>query len=58
MEEYVEYLKQVFTVLRVNRLYVRKKKCEFDLFEIFFLDHIVGDGRIRMDLQKTKVIVE
>ena len=49
IEEHVEHVRQVFTVLKANKLYVWKEKCEFDLREISFLSHIVGNGRILMD---------
>ncbi|KAK8584246.1 hypothetical protein V6N12_068492 [Hibiscus sabdariffa] len=47
--EHVEHLRQVFEVLRQNKLYVKKEKCLFSQKEVPFLDHIVGGGKIRMD---------
>ena len=58
MEELVGHLRQVLAALRANKLYVWKEKCEFDLREISFLCHIIGDGKIHMDPQKTKAILE
>ena len=58
LEEHVRHLRQVFTALWVNKLYVRNEKCKFGLRQISFLGHIVRHGRIRMDSQKIKAIVD
>lgn len=43
LEEHKENLREVFTFLKVNNLYVKKEKCAFAQ-EVPFLGHIVGHG--------------
>ena len=58
LEKHVEYLRQVFRVLRENQLYIKKEKCSFAQREIPFLGHIMGGGQIRMDGSKVRAIDE
>ncbi|KAE8656709.1 hypothetical protein F3Y22_tig00116997pilonHSYRG00207 [Hibiscus syriacus] len=58
LEEHIEDLKQVFLVLRDNELYVKEEKCSFAQTEVPFLDHIVGGGKIWMDMDKIRAIEE
>ncbi|XP_048232892.1 uncharacterized mitochondrial protein AtMg00860-like [Ricinus communis] len=56
LKEHVEHLRLVFKALRDNELYVKNEKCSFAQREVAFLGHIVGDGKLRMDGSKVKVI--
>lgn len=58
LDEHVQHLRQVFQVLRENKLYVKKEKCAFAQKEVKFLGHIVGEGKLRMDTSKVKAIQE
>ncbi|XP_078436413.1 uncharacterized protein LOC144707172 [Wolffia australiana] len=42
--------------LKVHKLYLNSKKCEFALQEIKFLGHLVRKGSVRMDPSKVKAI--
>ena len=52
------YLRQVFQMLKENKLYVKKKKCAFVQSKIAFLGHIMGGGTIRMDQGKVRSILD
>ncbi|XP_059070957.1 uncharacterized protein LOC131861807 [Cryptomeria japonica] len=56
LEEHKEHLKEVFSLLKVNDLYVKKEKCAFAQEEVSFLGHIVGHGQIRPDSEKLQAI--
>ena len=56
MGERRHHLAQVFTLLKDNDLYVKKTKCEFSQEDILFLGHKVGNGAIRPNPTKLKVI--
>lgn len=58
LEDHVNHLRQVFQVLRENELYVKKEKCAFAQWEVTFLGHIVGKGKLRMDESKVMAIQE
>jgi hypothetical protein len=58
MKEHEGHLRLVFKALRANNLYVKEEKCSFGLDEVSFLGHVVGNGKIQMDPQKIKAIVE
>ncbi|CAH9095580.1 unnamed protein product [Cuscuta europaea] len=58
MEEHVEHLRIIFQVLRENELYVKKEKCMFATEEVHFLGHVIGHGKLMMDMGKIRAIVE
>ncbi|KAE8687867.1 Detected protein of unknown function [Hibiscus syriacus] len=58
LEEHVEHLRRVFQVLRENELYVKEEKCSFAQKEVSFLGHFVGGGKLQMDRDKIRAIVE
>ncbi|GAA0147438.1 hypothetical protein LIER_07137 [Lithospermum erythrorhizon] len=58
LEEDVEYLQQVFQVLRENELYVKIEKCLFAQLDVMFLGHKVAKGKIHMDESKIHAIAE
>jgi hypothetical protein len=57
-EEHKEHLRQVFDIIRVNKLYIKPEKCEFFVNRISFLGHIVSDKGIEMDPEKVKAVVD
>ena len=50
------HLREVFQVLRSQKLYINLKKSEFFLEEIQYLGHIISKMGIRMDAKKLEVI--
>ncbi|XP_057816049.2 uncharacterized mitochondrial protein AtMg00860-like [Cryptomeria japonica] len=44
--------KEVFKLLKMHELYVKKEKCAFAQQEVLFLGHIVGHYQIHLDLEK------
>ncbi|XP_020082254.1 uncharacterized protein LOC109705882 [Ananas comosus] len=58
LEEHIENLRTVFQVLKENQLFIKKEKCIFAKEEVHFLGHWIGQGLIRMDQRKVRVICE
>ncbi|KAE8708434.1 cytochrome P450 78A7-like [Hibiscus syriacus] len=58
MEELIDHLRIVFKILRENELYVKKEKCTFATEEVHFLGHVIGHGKLLMDRNKIKAIIE
>nr|GEY02465.1 hypothetical protein [Tanacetum cinerariifolium] len=56
LEEHVLHLKQVFHVLRDNKLYVKLEKCSFAQDEVELLGHKIKDGGLTIDGAKIKAI--
>lgn len=56
LDEHKEHLREVFTFLKENDLYMKKEKCVFAQEEVLFLGHIVGHGQIRQDPEKLQAI--
>lgn len=56
IEEHLHHLREVFQILRDNHLFVKKEKCSFGQTQINFLGHVIGSGKIRMDMEKVKAI--
>jgi hypothetical protein len=56
-EEHEEHVRAVLEILRRTRLYAKPSKCKFNLKEIKFLGHIVGNGGIRPDPEKINAVL-
>nr|KAJ0207671.1 hypothetical protein LSAT_V11C500277160 [Lactuca sativa] len=56
VEQHVAHLRQVFTVLREQKLYANEKKCHFLTIKVSFLGYLVSGDGIRMDESKVEAI--
>lgn len=56
VEQHVAHLRQVFTVLREQKLYANEKKCHFLTSKVIFLGYLVSGDGIRMDEPKVEAI--
>jgi hypothetical protein len=56
LAEHISHMRQVFQVLRDNRLYAKLSKCEFCLPEVTFLGHVVGKDGIKVDPKKIQAV--
>ena len=57
-EEHIEHLREVFSVLRDQKLYDNEKKCTFMVESLIFLGYVVGRDDIQMDQEKVKAILD
>jgi hypothetical protein len=55
--DHEEHLRMVLQNLRDNQLYAKFNKCEFWIYEVPFLGHIISNGGISMDPAKVREIV-
>ncbi len=58
MEEHVEHFRKVFQRLRINKLYVKFKKCKFKVMEMDFFGHKITQKGLKMDDHKVKAILD
>ncbi|KAH9686183.1 Endonuclease [Citrus sinensis] len=58
LDEHIEHLQTVLTVLRKEKLYVNLKKCSFCTNQIVFLGYVVSAKGIEVDEEKVKAIKE
>ncbi|GJZ22094.1 transposon ty3-I gag-pol polyprotein [Tanacetum coccineum] len=56
-EEHEQHLKEVFQILRKNKLFANLKKCEFFSDKITFLGYIVTSTGIEVDHEKVEAIL-
>ena len=56
-QEHEQHLRIVLETLREKRLYVKLSKCDFWLYEVSFLGHIVYVEGIRVDPAKIEAVV-
>ena len=54
--EHLEHLRQLFSILREQRLFANLKKCDFYADRIIFLDYVVTKDGIEMDRSKIEAI--
>ena len=54
--EHLEHLRQLFSILREQRLFVNSKKCDFYADRIIFLGYVVTKDGIEMDRSKIEAI--
>ena len=57
-EEHVGHLREVFKVLRKNKLYGNLKKCVFMANSLLFLGYMVSSEGIKVHEEKVKAIRE
>ncbi|GJX52863.1 putative reverse transcriptase domain-containing protein [Tanacetum coccineum] len=57
LEQHLSHLRQIFSVLRAQKLYANGKKCHFLVTEVTFLGYIVTGSSIKMDPTKVEVII-
>ncbi|KAH9686162.1 Endonuclease [Citrus sinensis] len=58
LDEHIEHLQIVLTVLRKEKLYANLKKCSFCTNQIVFLGYVVSAKGIEVDEEKVKAIKE
>ncbi|KAH9657950.1 hypothetical protein KPL70_023287 [Citrus sinensis] len=58
LDEHIEHLQTVLTVLRKKKLYANLKKCSFCTNQIVFLGYVVSAKGIEVDEEKVKAIKE
>uniref|UniRef100_A0A2N9HBD3 RNA-directed DNA polymerase n=3 Tax=Fagus sylvatica TaxID=28930 RepID=A0A2N9HBD3_FAGSY len=58
LDEHIDHLHCVLTVLRKEKLYANLKKCSFCLDKVVFLGFVVGAKGITVDEEKVKAIKE
>jgi hypothetical protein len=56
LNEHLDHLCSVFSVLRDEKLYVNLKKCTIYMEKIMFIGYVVTAHSIKMDENKVKVI--
>ncbi|GJY15576.1 putative CCCH-type zinc finger family protein [Tanacetum coccineum] len=57
LEQHLSHLRQIFSILRVQKLYANGKKCHFLVTEVTFLGYIVTGSGIKMDPAKVEAII-
>ncbi|KAG8473558.1 hypothetical protein CXB51_035799 [Gossypium anomalum] len=58
LDEHMEHLREVFQILKENKLFANEEKYSFAQQEVPFLGHIVRGGKIRVDERKIWAIVK
>ena len=54
--EYLRHLREVFTVLQANELYINLKKCNFTTTSLIFLEFVISSQTIHVDEEKVRAI--
>jgi len=54
--EYLQHLREVFTVLQVNKLYINLKKCNFMTISLIFLGFVISSQGIHVHEEKVRAI--
>jgi hypothetical protein len=57
LQDHVQHLKQVFTVLRHHQFYLKRNKCVFAQAELQYLGHIISKEGVATDPSKTEAMV-
>ena len=58
LDEHINHLHCVLSVLRKEKLYVNLKKCSFCIDKVVFLGYVVSTKGIEVDEEKVKAIKE
>jgi len=57
-EEHAEHLRIVLQVLKRKQLFAKLLKCEFWLWEVSFLGHVISKGGIAVDPSKIDAVIQ
>ena len=57
-EDHVEHLRIVLTRLREHKLYAKFNKCEFWLWKVPFLGHVLSENGISVDPTKVQEVLD
>ncbi|GKC06371.1 RNA-directed DNA polymerase [Tanacetum coccineum] len=57
LEQHLSHLRQIFSVLRAQKLYADGKNCHFLVTEVTFLGYSFTGSSIKMDLEKVDAII-
>ena len=58
LDEHIDHLHCVLTILRKEKLYANLKKCSFCMDKVVFLGYVVSAKGIEVDAEKVKAIKE
>jgi hypothetical protein len=58
LQDHVQRLRQVFTVLRKHQFFLKRKKCAFAEIELQYLGHIISQKGVATDPSKTEAMVK
>lgn len=56
LEEHLQHLEKVFTILQENQLYVKLSKCSFAQQELEYLDHVISGAGVQTDPAKIAAV--
>ena len=56
MQEPLQHLEQVFTILHENQLYVKRSKCSFAQQEFEYLGHVISGAGVQTDPAKISAV--
>jgi len=56
--EHLHYLRDMFTMLQANELYINLKKCSFMTTNLIFLNFVVNSQGIHVDEEKVRAILD
>jgi hypothetical protein len=56
-EEHEKHIRLVLEKLRSNQLYAKFSKCEFWLTKVAFLGHVISAGRVSLDPDKVRDVL-
>ena len=54
--DHLKHLQAVFSVLRANKLQVKRSKCSFASFSVHYLGHEISAAGVAMDADKVKAV--
>ena len=57
-EDHAEHLRVVLTRLREHKLYAKFSKCEFWLWKVPFLGHVLSENGISVDPSKVQEVMD
>ncbi|XP_058749773.1 uncharacterized protein LOC131622747 [Vicia villosa] len=57
IEEHMEHLRIVLSVLREKQLFAKFSKCEFWMSEVKFLGHVISGGGVAVDPSKVEAVI-
>ena len=58
LEEHLQHLDEVLSIMEEHSLFAKESKCEFGLTEILYLGHVIGADGVKVHQVKIKAILD
>ena len=57
-KEHLHHLEEVLKILHDQSLFAKLSKCDFGLTDLLYIEHIIGEYFVKVDMEKIRAIIQ